>query len=275
MKIHIINYEIGVKSGILTKYADQMVNGLIRLGHEVTVSNKPAEADVNHHINYQSYKLHTGVNTTMVTHLDTPEKVLMMKEVAKMAHGICFSKETKDQLVKEGIKKESLSVIHPATNVTRRPRIVAIMTQLYPDGRKREQMFLDLLQTIDVKAFVWNIVGEGWESILEQAAKEGADVLYQKHYTPEIGQGVLNNSDYLLYMGKDEGAISVLDAKMAGVKVIAPNVGFHKEIGIDHPFDTQDELDAIFKAIQANPVGDWTWDNYVKEHVRIWEKLVK
>lgn len=275
MKIHIVNYEIGVKSGILTKYADQMVNGLIRLGHEVTVSNKPEEADINHHINYQSYKLHTGVNTTMVTHLDTPEKLLMMKEVAKMAHGICFSKETMDYLVENGVNKKKLSVIHPATNVTRRPRIIAIMTQLYSDGRKREEMFTELLNHIDPEKFAFNIVGEGWEETLNALGDGKYSILYQKHYTPEIGQSILNSADYLLYFGKDEGAISVLDATMAGVKTIAPNVGFHKEVGIDHPFDTQEELNAIFKKLEENPVESWTWSEYIKEHLKIWEKLVK
>lgn len=274
MKIHIINYEIGIKSGILTKYADQMVNGLIRLGHEVTVSNKPEKADVNHHINYQSYQSHEGVNTTMVTHLDTAEKLSRMKEVSKEAFGICFSKETMDDLIRYGIPKEKLSVIHPATNVTRRPRIIAIMTQLYPDGRKREEMFAELLKTIDPEKFAFNIVGEGWERTLDALGDGKYSILYQKHYTPEIGQSILNSADYLLYFGKDEGAISVLDAAMAGVKTIAPNVGFHKEIGIDYPFDTQKELNAIFKKLGENPVESWTWAEYVKQHVKIWEKLL-
>lgn len=274
MKVHLINYELGIKSGILTKYADQMVNGLIRLGHEVTISNKPEKADINHHINYQSYQFHEGVNTTMVTHLDTEEKLERMKEVSKQAHGICFSKETLDYLIKNGVAKKNLSVIHPATNVTRRPRIISIMTQLYPDGRKREEMFLELLKSIDPEKFAFNIVGEGWEEILESLPEGKYGILYQKHYTPEIGQSILNSADYLIYFGKDEGAISVLDATMAGVKTIAPLIGFHQEMGIDHPFDTQEELNAIFKKLQENPVESWTWSEYVKQHVKLWEKLL-
>lgn len=274
MKVHICNYELGIKSGILTKYADQMVNGLIRLGHEVTVSNKPEKADINHHINYQSYQSHKGVNTTMVTHLDTPEKLERMKEVSKEAHGICFSKETLYYLVENGVDKKKLSVIHPATNVTRRPRIIAIMTQLYQDGRKRQEMFTELLKNIDPEKFSFNIVGEGWEGLLNELGDGKYSILYQPHYTPELGQSILNNADYLLYFGKDEGAISVLDATMAGVKTIAPNVGFHQEIGIDYPFDTQEELNAIFKKLEENPVESWTWSEYVKQHVKLWGKLL-
>jgi len=271
MKIHIVNYEIGIKSGILTKYADQMVNNLIRLGHDVTISEKPEAADINHHINYQSYQSHSGKNTTMVTHIDTPEKIEKMKQVAKEAHGICMSEETKEQLEKEGIK--NLSVVNPATNVVRRPRIIAILTQLYPDGRKREEMFKALLKTIDPEKFVWNIVGEGWEPIVEKVSKAGHRIMYQMHYSPETGQSILNSADYLLYFGKDEGAISVLDATQAGVRTIAPLVGFHKELEITHPFDTQNELNKIFKELSLNPAENWTWENYVKNHLVIWETL--
>lgn len=274
MNIHIVNYETGIKSGILTKYADMMVNGLIREGHEVTISGKPdPKADINHHINYESFQPCKTVNTAMVTHIDTETKLKKMKEVAKVAHGVCFSNETMKQLVKEGIKKESLSVILPATSMTRRPRIVAIMTQLYPDGRKREGMFLDLVKTLDNEKFVWNIVGKGWEPIIEKATKLGAKILHVGHFTPELGQGVLNSADYLLYFGKDEGAISVLDATMAGVKTIAPLVGFHKELGIDYPFDTQKELNEIFAGLSENKADNFLWEAYVKSHIQLWGKL--
>lgn len=273
MNIHIVNYEIGVKSGILTKYADMMVNGLIREGHEVTISNKPdPKAAVNHHINYQSYQSCKGVNTAMVTHIDTPDKLKKAKEVSKEAHGICFSKETKEYLEKNGCK--NLSVILPATSVTRRPRIIAIMTQLYPDGRKREGMFIDLLKTLNPEDFAWNIVGEGWEETISQAVKTGHKVLHVPHYSSKIGQSVLNSADYLLYFGKDEGAISVLDAVYAGVKVIAPEIGFHKELGIDYPFDTQEELNGIFKKLSENRAKDWTWKNYIESHIKLWQKLL-
>lgn len=275
MNIHIVNYEIGVKrNGILTRYADRMVNGLIRLGHDVTVSEKPEQADINHHINYQSYQTHKGVNTTMVTHIDTQEKLDKMKEVAKEAHGVCFSKDTLDQLVKAGVTKKNLSVIHPAATVTRRPRIIAILTQLYPDGRKRERMLLDLMKHTDREQFVWNIVGTGWEPILAEAEQYGHKVMHIPDYTPEVGQSILNNADYLLYLGEDEGAVSVLDATMAGVRTIAPPVGFHKELGIDHPFRTQKELNAVFDTISENRVKEWTWEKYVTEHVKLWEKLL-
>jgi hypothetical protein len=274
MKVHICNYEIGLKSGILTKYADMLVNGLIREGYDVTVSNEPdKKADVNHHINYESFRDCGGVNTAMVTHIDTTAKLEKMKEVSKKAHGVCMSGETKDYLEKNGCK--NLSVILPAANVTRRPRIVAIMTQLYEDGRKREGMFTEMLKTVSPEDFAWNIVGEGWEHVIEQSSKDGHRILYVPHYSAEVGAGVLNSADYLLYFGKDEGAISVLDAVYAGVRVIAPEVGFHKELGIDYPFDTQEELNGIFSRLSKNRAASWTWEIYVKEHIELWKNIVK
>lgn len=279
MKINIINYEIGIKEGILTKYANEMVSELTKLGHKVTVSNKgDKKADVNHHINYLAYQYVPGtVNTTMVTHFTegTDEKLKVMKEVMKTCDkGICFSKETKEWLKKKGIGKQE--VIHPASTVIRRPRLVAIMTDLYPDGRKREEMFEELMYSIpNKKLFVFSIIGKGWRPMLEELTKDGVQMQWQPEYSKELGQAILSTSDYLLYLGKDEGAISVLDATQAGVRTIAPLVGFHKEIGIDYPFDTQEELNAIFKKIGHNPVEDWTFENYAKNHVKVWEKLVK
>lgn len=278
MKINIINYEIGIKEGILTKYANEMASELEKLGHKVNISNKGNKnVDVNHHINYLTYQYVPGtVNTAMVTHFTegTDEKLKVIKEVMKTCDkGICFSKETKDWLKKKGVGNQE--VVHPATTVKRRPRLVAIMTDLYPDGRKREDMFEQLVYSLkDKKKFVFSIIGKGWRPILEELTKDGIQMQWQPEYNQELGQAILSTTDYLLYLGKDEGAISVLDATQAGVRTIAPLVGFHKEIGIDFPFDTQEELNSIFGQLSINPVEDWTWENYAKQHEKIWQKLL-
>ena len=84
---------------------------------------------------------------------------------------------------------------------------------------------------------------------------------------------ILEACDYLLYFGLDEGAMSVLDATQVGLKTIAPLVGFHREIGIDYPFENQEELNEIFKKLAHNPVKDWSWKRYVLEHIKIWKRL--
>jgi len=42
---------------------------------------------------------------------------------------------------------------------------------------------------------------------------------------------------------------------------------------VELPFKNQKELNQIFENIIDNEVKDWTWDNYVKNHIKIWEKM--
>ncbi len=86
---------------------------------------------------------------------------------------------------------------------------------------------------------------------------------------------ILETSDYNLYFGEDEGSMGLLDAKNAGLKIIAPNIGFNIDVGVDYPFKNQEELNEIFKKLSINPVEDWTWKKYAREHLKIWRKLLK
>ena len=269
LSVHIVNYEEPRFNGILSKYAYKMKEELEKLKVKVTVSNQPEKADINHHINYRSYKPSGGIDTLMVTHITTEDKMDSIKSGMKTAKlGICFSKETEDQLKKEGIKK--LTTILPAHDgYPRRPRRILISTNVYPDGCKREGMFYELLKNIDLEKFHFYIIGSGWNM-------DGlsANISYLPQFEKDQYEYMLNVCDYSLYFGKDEGSMGILDAKNVGMQVICPNTGFHKEIGIDMPFDTQDELEEIFKKLAINPVEGWTWESYTKQHLKLWKKLL-
>lgn len=280
MRIHLVNYEIGIKDGILSKYARQMGFILTDMGHAVSISNKPnPKAKVNHHINYLSYKkCPKTINTLMITHFTegTKEKIEFAKKAMETAdYGICFSQDVVDLLESNGIK--NLTVIPPATEIVRRPRMIAIMTDLYPDGRKREWMFEELVKVIDKKKFVFSIVGDGgWRPILEKLIKLGLQVQWQPVYNPQLGQTILNIADFLLYTGGENcQAQSVIDAIKAGVRVIAPDSECYNGLDIEYKFKDQTELNMIFKSLETTPVDDWTWENYCKKHLEIWETLQK
>lgn len=247
-----------------------MEEELRKLGHKVTVSNRPGKADVNHHINYQSYIFQPDtVNTLMVTHITTPEKLKTLKEAMKTAdYGICMSGDTERQL---NMKK--LATILPAHDCHRKPMIIYIPTNVYPDGCKREGMFRELLKSIDKRHFVFLIMGTGWTPILNELVSDGLQVQYVDRFDMNVHLKMLQASTHALYFGEDEGSMGILDAASCGLKTIAPPVGFHQEIGIDYPFRTQEELNAIFAGLKPK-VWDWTWEEYVKNHVKIWEKLL-
>ncbi len=279
ISVHLVNYEETFNNGILSKFAHRMHDELEEVkGVTVTMSSRPnSKADINHHINYASYHQTNTINTLMVTHVDTPSKIANLKRGMDTAEfGICMSEHTQNSLIEMGFNKNKLTTILPAhDNIPRRYQIVAILTNVYPDGCKREDMFIDLAKTLDNKKWAFRIMGSGWHDLLVPLVAEGLQVDYFAEFDAENHQRILESSDYSLYFGVDEGSMGLLDSKNAGLKLIAPPIGFNIDIGVDYPFHTQEELNTVFKKLSFNPVESWTWEKYVKDHLKLWKKLAK
>lgn len=279
LKIHIVNYEegMGIK-GILSKFAYKMYDELCKTGGvQASIGSQPREdVDINHHINYLQYKPNKTKNTLMVTHIfDNYKRKELEKGMETADLGIVMSKDMRSQLVKWGFNKKKLPIVLPAHDgIPRRHQIVAILTNVYPDGCKRAEMLAGLAKTLNNNEWAFRIMGKDWTEILAPLVANGLQVDYFAEFNYDIHKQILESSDYCLYFGKDEGSMAILDAKNAGLKLITTNQGFHKEIGIDYVFDTQEELNAIFKKLNPNPVKDWTWRKYVDEHIKLWQKLL-
>lgn len=279
MHIHLVNYELNYGiDAILSKYARMMERELIDLGHDVTISGKPEKADVNHHINFISYVPSGGYDSTMITHISgdknmtEKEKISLVKRQEKTAIGFCMNEEIKEKLVKAGCDEKRLFVSgHAHDGFLRRPAIIAIVTNLYQDGRKREEMFTKLVKQLPNKnSYIFRIMGKDWMRVLEPLRKHGIQVQWTDKFMGDLYEQFLSTSDYLLYLGDEDSlAQSVIDAKQAGLRVIAPP---RKELTVEFPFKTQEELNGIFKRMLDNDVKDWTWENFTKKHTAVWEK---
>jgi hypothetical protein len=282
MKIALINYEQGLgMDAILSKYARHLERELIDLGHEVIIAPGPVKGYLNHHINFVSYVPSGEKETTMITHLTgdktwTEEmRIKMAVDQSKKVHGICMNPYLVERLVKEGVPKEKLSyVYHAHDGRKRRPRIISMVYNVYPDGRQREYMFVEMFEKIkDKKNFIFYIMGKNWMPILEPLVKQGLQVNYAENFTADLYGQMLDTSDYLLFTGDEDSlAQSIVDATNAGLRVIAPP---QQGIDVEYPFNNQQELDAIFAKMEENPVKDWTWTNYAIQHCAIWEKLLE
>lgn len=278
-RINIVNYEQGSNNGILSKYANSLNDYLLTLGVESIVSPVPSrDHQINYHINYLPYKHENTpdtINVLMITHIFENYKLSAIRKGMETADlGICMSNETMEKLIDWGIPKEKLAVVLPAHDGhKRRHQIVSILTNVYPDGCKREEMFIKLVKTLDYNKWAFRIMGTGWHEILAPLVAEGLQVDYFAEFNYDIHKQILESSDYSLYFGNDEGSMGILDSANAGVKTIATNQGFHKDIGIDYAFDTQEELNEIFKNLNKNPVENWTWENYAKNHLKLFNSL--
>lgn len=278
--INIVNYEEGQFNGILSKFAKKLHKELSNTeGIFATISKTPvANADINHHVNYLPYKKDKkskSKNSLMITHIWEGYKLNKLREGMETADlGICMSDETRNYLIEQGFDEKKLVTILPAHDGNnRRFQIVAILTNVYPDGCKQAEMLTELAKILDKNQWAFRIMGKDWTDIIVPLVADGLQVDYFADFDYDTHQRILESSDYCLYFGKDEGSMAILDAKNAGLKLIAPNVGFHQEIGIDYPFDTQEELNAIFEKLSVNPVKDWTWNKYADKHLEQWKKL--
>ena len=279
MHIHIINWENGMNNGILSKFANRMFDNLKAQGANVTMSGQPdLTADLNHHVNYLPYKYnqdYKGKTSLMITHIFDGYKRDAITEQMKTAdYGICMSDDTKKQLIEWGLPVEKLFTVLPAhDSIPRRHQVVSVLTNVYPDGCKREGMFTELARTLDNNKWAFRIMGSGWSDILTPLVASGLQVDYFAEFNLDYYKKILESSDYFLYLGVDEGSMGLLDAKQAGMRLIAPKVGFNIDIGVDYAFKDQKQLNAIFKRLGKNKVEKWNWTNYVKNHIKIWEKL--
>ena len=251
MRINIVNYEQGSNNGILTKMAVKLNEELIKLGHESYITQSPDnKADITHHINYLPYdhsKSPDSINTLEITHIWEGYKLDALKKGMETADmGICFSPDTKSKLIHWGLDKKKLTYVLPAHNGRpRRHQVVAILTNVYPDGCKREEMFTSLVKTLNFNEWAFRIMGSGWSEILVPLVADGLQVDYFHNFDADIHQKILESSDYALYFGNDEGSMGLLDAANAGLKTIGTKQGFHIDMPLDYYFDTQEELNNL------------------------------
>lgn len=280
MRINIINYEEGANKGILSKIAYKMDEELKKLKQDSYVTARPdGESDVRCHINYLPYKhdpAYKGIDSLNITHIWKGYKLEKLKKAMETADiGICMSSSLPTWLAKQSIPKKWLTYVLPAHDgKARRFQVVAILTNVYPDGCKREGMFTELVKTLDKNKWAFRIMGSGWQDILVPLVAEGLQVDYFPEFNAENHQRILESSDYCLYFGQDEGSMAILDATNAGLKTISTPQGFHLDIGLDYEFNNLRDLVKIFDKLSENRVEDWTWNKYVKEHIKIWRKLV-
>jgi hypothetical protein len=255
-----------------------MRDALINLGQECKVSTKADESEINHHINYLAYQKSNTIDTLMITHMSADKnhtlhyKLEFLKKALETSHGITFSPSMIDYLFKNGISKYKLDFALPAHDgMKRRPVVVSLLTNIYPDGRKREYLFETVFDKIQKEKFIFKIMGYGWDFLLSKYD-------LQKEYYPKFDlkkyHEILNSSDYVLYVGSEDCmAQCLLDACNAGVKTIAPKQPLNEDIGIDFEFNGIYDLIAIFNKITENRVSHLTWEYYAKKHLEIWEKL--
>ena len=279
---------------ILEKMAKRLSEQLIKwnVTSEIAFTPSPS-ADVNHWMYYNDLQGDfLGLNTLMITHVDRPIKLHVLKQRLKKADmGICMSRMALDQLVSSGIPPQKLCYITPAHDGDIKPKriVIGITSQIRMDGAKREYVLVQMAQTIRLDAFHFDIIGPNWDNVIPYFEAAGATVNYntgsQKDNLEHLRlvRECINRMDYYLYMGWDEGSMGFLDALAAGIPTIVTPQGFHLDInnGITYSFVDSEQLCSIFNHLaeerqnRINSVAGLTWDAYAQKHAILWRSLVE
>lgn len=278
-------------SWIIGKFAQKLEEELTKLGQIVDIANEEDPlADINHYAFYgdltRIHKNYHTVRTSMVTHIDClAKKELLQFQAQNNVLCICMSSETMNRLSTWGIARERICYVNPAQDGEIEPKkiVLGITNRCYQgfDFRKRDDLILEVCKQIDPCLFKLKIMGFGWDDIVGQIRQLGFEVDYYAEFDRAIYNKLMPSLDYWIYYGFDEGAMGYLDALAAGVKTICTPQGFHLDTrsGLTHPCNTVEDFIRVLKQIQeekiaiTNAVRDWTWENYAKKHLEIWQYL--
>lgn len=272
---------------ILRKFAERMKQYLSESGIRAYISDRSrTDVEINHHIQGGYYKPYAN-DTLMITHLDDYKKLTILKKQLETAGmGICMSRETMEMMRTCGIPANKLCYIDPAHDGVIRPKKykIGITHRCYDayDVRKRADAILDIVEGVRSDYFQFIIMGSGWERIVDELREKGFEVQYYNAFDYDVYGQLMQDIDYFLYMGFDEGSMGYLDALAAGVGTIVTPQGFHLDAGcgIDYPCRNVAQFRNAFMDLQrkrmekVEAVKDWTWRNYVNKHMQIWDYLL-
>ena len=266
MRINIVCYE-DPDLWILGKFAKNLQLNLTKLGFENKISRtSDIDYDINHHIIFNDFNgVSTNIDTLMITHVDDLNKLDKLKDFLNNNFGICMSSDTMNMLINLGIKRENLFFVNPAHDNDHQIKKIkiGIFCRVQPDGRKREDFLNKLCKRINNKYFKFIIMGDSWDTQVHKISNLGFEVDYYPFFDKKLYYNLLNDLDFYLYMGLDEGQMGVLDAIAIGINTIATKQGYHIDIlkSITFPFLSYNELENIFLEIQNNRILN-TQTNY-------------
>jgi hypothetical protein len=291
LKILLVDHEraVGI-SGIISQIALNLYKALSEIEFvEVDLQTRPSTGyDVIHHFIYTMAAPTTASATTaMVTHVDSRSKLVKVKSLLNNEVGaICMSQHTKEFINFEldNLFADNLHVVSPIPMIgeIKRKIRLAYVSNSYSDGRKRESLLIEFLTKVDPEWLQISLMGIGLEAVHEALFDNSIETVYTNYFDITKYNELLRSCDYFIYLGLDEGAISILDAVAAGVKVITTNQGFHREIKssrvnfVESADDFRNILNGEIseKIAQRNGSRYGQWNNFASQHLQIWRRML-
>jgi hypothetical protein len=270
MNFNLILYED--KSWILKDFLNHIKNGLLNKGYLVSESKRiDSKASVNIHFAHSMIDMgeirraNTTLHLVMVTHLSGLSQLKKLIYLSEVEHVKFFamSKWMCSKLKKILYNEQNINYIMPPCNTnsviigSKSVIKIGIFSNYYEDGRKNEDFLYEALIRTDVEFTEINFIiyGSNWELIfnsekIEQYKMKNIffTLVDEKVFNYITYKNVLDEIDYYLYMGHDEGSMSFLDAVFFNKKIIAIPQGFQNDLKnfIQFPIYNSNDLRNVF-----------------------------
>ena len=252
----------GDSAWIIAAIAKQWQKELLTYGHEVTIDSQGADRTSQIHIHFiaDNARLVDGrLNIVFVTHLDFYWKILNCIQLyRKGVSFVCMSKHTESVLRKFMPRAQIFTItpqsLHFGSIPIPKKITFGLFFRLYDDNRKNRSAIETLVNTVTENRSRANLLiyGAGFESILH--GKPADSITYipiaPGQFDVKSYRSYLTMCDYVVHFGRDEGAISILDAATLGIPVLATNQGYHRDIPLPTGSLLLETADAICKGIK-------------------------
>lgn len=232
-----------------------------------------------------------SIHTVQVTHIDSIDKLrYLQKLIGAGAIPVFMSEQHAEQVsskIARPYKSHSIIPGSDTSNYSERKRIL-ILSNYYPDGRKNENLLINLAKEHRLDTFHFTFIGKSWEKIAKVLVAAGAEVetfspndLEYPSYDMQVR--ILRGVDCYLYLGFDEGSLGALDAYLLGTPMIISKQGFHLEFPLRSDiflFENYEDFKNTFLTIpsrnQLNPdeAQKWSWYSYAERYQRLWDALI-
>lgn len=232
-----------------------------------------------------------GIHTIQVTHVDSSEKLQHLEKLIEAgAIPIFMSKQHAKQIsnkIKNPFRKFSILPGSDVANHGDRKRVL-ISSNYYPDGRKNENLLINLAEENKLDYFHFTFIGKSWDDIAKYLVASGAEVEIYSPNDPncpsyEMQLEILRGVDCFLYLGFDEGSLGALDAYLLGTPMIISKQGFHLEFETRSNislFQNYEEFKTkVLTITKRNPISpeenyNWSWYCYAERYKHMWDMLI-
>lgn len=256
--------------------------------YDVTFSDIPdTSADINFHCPWHSLSvledLGTSKHIMAYTHVNPPDVQNLLRACDKADLITCMSFTGRDELIELGVDPKKLWVVYCAANgFPFRKRRILVVGYIQPNGRKRENLLIDLAWKYDLSPYQFIMAGLGWEDTAEKLKALNVAVSVLNADTDDKLVQAYHYADLFLATGYAEGGpLPLLEAMACGVPVLSPPFGYAKDLldGENIYTDIDDLMGKLDKFIQPQVkdyqlVNSWMWGDYIAEYALLFGRLI-